>query len=229
MPGTLRHLKTTYIMNKKTWALCLFLIASVTSIAQQDSAPSGETENKSYTYGELKAGYGVTQFSSNLSERFENGNFSTSGGGLFSLAAYRKFKNINHLHFGFRYKGLAAGPAQGDNNEEMFFNFWGTAVSTKYFPFSKPASKGLYLQGDFNFVSQFTQKYRTTESLNFDHQFAIGNSIAFGLGYHLPLKKGSACVISVEYDSASRRGEVEGIGDVQFRNSNIALQIGIIY
>ncbi len=181
------------------------------------------------TYGEFKAGYGINQFYSGLEERFNNGNFSASGGGLYSIAAYRKFEKIDHFHFGLKFMALGAAPSSGDNDEEMFFNFWGAAISTKYFAFSKSATEGFYIQGDYNFVSQFTQKYRNTDALDFDHQFAIGSSFALGLGYQYTLKKRYALLASVEYDWASRQGEVNNVGDVQFTNSSIGFQLGLIF
>jgi hypothetical protein len=205
------------------FTICILCCATHISEAQT------KWENNAYTYGEFKVGYGLTQFSTGLSEQFESGNFSPSGGILASIAAYRKFEKINHLHFGLKFKGLGAAPSSGDNGQEMFFNFWGTAISVKYFPTDKTAVKGAYLQGGFNFLSQFTQKYRNTEALQFDHQFAIGYSVAIGLGYQYPLKKGFGLVASVEYDWANRNGEVNDIGDMQFQNSNIAIQLGLIF
>lgn len=188
---------------------------------------TGEQSVNGFTYGEVKAGYGITQFSDGLKERFDGGSFSTSGGGLFSIAAYRKFEAVSHFHFGLKYKGLGALPSQGDNSQEMFFNFWGTSISAKCFPFSAAATEGMYLQYDYNFITQFTQKYRNTSALEFDHQFAIGRSFTFGFGYQFPLKDRTALVASLEYDWAARQGEVKGIGDKQFRNSNLAVQIGL--
>jgi hypothetical protein len=215
----------------KNLILFLLLTGSVSStlFSQQDTPPSSENYSSSFTYGEFKAGYGATQFSTGLKERFKTGNFSTSGGGLFSISAYRKFEKLNYVHLGLKFKGLGAAPSQGDNNSEMFFNFWGTAFSTKYFPISKSASNGIYLQGDYNFTTQFTQKYRNSGALEFDHQFAIGSSFTLGLGYHYPLKNRYALVATVEYDWANRQGEVQGIGDKQFRNTNLAFQLGLIF
>jgi hypothetical protein len=65
--------------------------------------------------------------------------------------------------------------------------------------------------------------------LEFDHQFAIGSSFTLGVGYHIPLSNRYGFVASLEYDMASRQGEVQGIGDKQFRNSNIAVQVGLIF
>jgi len=214
---------------KKSIIVLSLIMASYGAIYAQNDGSSQGAGSGGFTYGEFKAGYGITQFSSGLEERFENGNFSASGGGLYTIAAYRKFQKVNHLHLGLKFKALGASPSSGDNNEEMFFNFWGAAISTKYFPFSKSGSQGVYLQGDYNFVSQFTQKYRDTESLDFDHQFAIGSSFTLGLGYQYALSKRYALVASVEYDWASRQGEVQGVGDVRFRNGNIGFQLGLIF
>jgi len=218
------------ILKLMPWLLStMFIGFSVKAQSVNSNSQISKWESSAFTYGEFKAGYGVNQFSSGLSERFENGNFSTSAGGLASIAAYRKFNNINYLHFGLRFKGLGAAPSTGNNGEEMFFNFWGTALSVKYFPFRKSAEQGIYVQADYNFITQFTQKYRNTSTLTFEHQFAIGNSFAIGIGYQLPLKNGFGLVASIEYDWATRQGEVQGIGDQQFRNSNIAFQLGLIF
>lgn len=209
--------------------ICICIITSTSAIAQDAQTSSGKESMVGKTYGELKAGYGVTQFSTGLKERFDNGNFSTTGGGLFSIAAYRTFENLNNFHFGLKFKGFGAAPSKGDDGEEMFFNFWGASISVKYFPFSKVADEGIYIQSDYNFTSQFTQKYRKTKDLIFDHQFAIGNSLTFGLGYQFPLSNRYDMIASIEYDLASRMGEVQGIGDKEFRNSNVSFQIGIIF
>jgi hypothetical protein len=215
---------------KRSASLFVFLLTFfVQAMAQTESLASPDVVSGGFTYGEFKAGYGVTQFRSGLEEKFENGNFGTSGGGLFSVAAYRKFAKVDHLHFGLKFKSLGASPSEGDGGDEMFFNFWGASFSTKYFPFSKTGSQGLYIQADYNFVTQFTQKYRNTQALEFDHQFAIGRSFTAGMGYQHRLKNRYALVASVEYDRASRRGEVQGIGDVRFRNGNLAFQLGLIF
>jgi len=36
-------------------------------------------------------------------------------------------------------------------------------------------------------------------------------------------------VASVKYDWANCQGEVQGIGEMQFRNTNLAFQIGLMY
>jgi hypothetical protein len=187
-----------------------------------------QDESTSFTYAEFRGGYGVTMFGSGLKEKYDAGNFGTSGGGLASLAAYHKFKKINHLNFGLKFKSLGAGPSNGNNGDEMFFNYWGSAATAKYFPFDKMAKKGLYVQGDFFFITQFTQKYRNISKLIYDHQFAIGQGFAFGLGYDIALKNTKTMLtVGLEYESDNRRGEVTGIGDKRFKSSNLGFMTGI--
>jgi hypothetical protein len=197
-------------------------------IGQINLFAQSKQESISFTYAEFRGGYGINNFGKGLKEKYEADNFSSSGGGLASLAAYRKFKKINYLNFGLKYKSLGAARAKGDNGQEMFFNYWGAAVSAKYFPLDKNARKGIYLQTDFFFVTQFTQKYRTTINKEFNHQFAIGNGLAFGLGYDFPIGKHQTMLtIGAEYETDSRTGEVTGIGNKNFRSSNFGLMVGI--
>jgi hypothetical protein len=103
----------------KPYILIILLFGQTLLFAQTKS------ENIAFTYGEFKAGYATSQFGANLKDQINAGNFSNSGGGLFTLGAYHKFKNINHLNFGGKFSALGASPAKGDNGQEMFFNWWG--------------------------------------------------------------------------------------------------------
>jgi hypothetical protein len=206
---------------KNLVCLLLFVTTSVANVFAQEVSHS-------FTYAELRSGYGLSFFGQGLKERYNAGNFSSSGGGLVSLAAYHKFKKINALNFGIKYKSLAAAPASGDNGQEMFFNYWGAAITIKYFPFDKNAKKGLYVQGDYFFATQFTQKYRSVSALQFDHQFAIGSGFAVGLGYDIPLRnKKTMLTLGFEYEYDSRQGEVTGIGDKTFVSSNAGIMVGL--
>jgi hypothetical protein len=203
---------------KSTFLTLLGLIGLLTAQAQ---------DKRSFTYGEFKAGYGITQFGEGLDQSYESGNFSTSGGGVATLAVYRKFSWGNYFNSGLKFKSLGAGPAQGDNGDEMFFNFWGAAITTKIFPFNKAAQTGPFVMLDYYFVSQFTQKYKNESQQQYNHQFAIGNAFVFGIGYDFMLKNGNGIILSTEYEMASRQGEVTGVGEQDFKNSNIAFQIGL--
>jgi hypothetical protein len=185
-------------------------------------------ETGSFTYGEFRLGYGISSFGEGLKERYDGGNFSTSGGLLASVGLYRKFKKIDHLNFGIKYKSLGAFPSKGDNGQELFFNYWGASASIKYFPFDKMARKGIYLQTDYSFINQFTRKYRTVSKLEYDHQFALGNGIVFGLGYDMPIgAKRTMFTIGFEYEYNTRIGEVTGIGKKTFVSSNFGVLAGI--
>jgi predicted alpha-1,6-mannanase (GH76 family) len=211
-------------MKNLTYVCLLAIFFAKNGIAQTQDEPV------SFTYAEFRMGYGVSAFGENLKEKYEAGNFSTSGGFLASLAAYHKFKKINYLNIGIKYKSLGAFPSNGKNGDEMFFNYWGAAATVKCFPFDKNAKKGLYLQGDFFFITQFTQKYRNVPKLEFNHQFAIGQGVAFGLGYDIALnKKKTMLTIGAEYQTDRRRGEVQGvgIGVKYFKSSSIGVMAGI--
>jgi hypothetical protein len=205
-----------------------YLMITTLMVAYTISYAQVKKENIGFTYAEFKGGYGVSSFGKGLAEKYRAGNFSSSGGGLATLAAYKKFKNLNFINLGIKYKSLGAAPAQGDNGDEMFFNFWGAAIATKFFPMDKNGKKGIYLQGDYFFVTQFTQKYRNTLKSIYDHQFAIGSSFCIGVGYDLPLGQArNMLTFGLEYDAATRRGEVTGIGNKQFKSSNFGLMLGL--
>lgn len=208
-------------MNKATKIMKLIILMLVCINANAQINP----EKKSFTYGEFKAGYVANQFGSNLEEQYDAGNFGNSGGGLFTLAAYHKFESINHFNFGGKFSALGASPSKGDNENEMFFNWWGAAISAKYYPLNKNANKGLNFYTDFYFITQFTQKYRNVDAKIFNHQFAIGNGLTFGGAYDFKLN-GYNFSASVEYGLASRTGEVTGVGDRTFKSSYIGTQIG---
>lgn len=208
-------------MKTITTVFFLLFVQSIL-IAQTDN------ESISFTTAEFRAGYGVNSFGSNLKEKFNNENFSTSGGFVATLAAYHKFKKVDHLQFGIKYKSLGASPSKGDNGQELFFNFWGAAVSTKYFPFDKSAKKGLYVNADYFFITQFTQKYRNKPNLDFNHQFALGRGIALGLGYDFRLGNSNTMLtFGLEYEYDERTGEVTGFGDKKFISSSFAFFAGI--
>lgn len=206
---------------QKTLVLIIALI-SINIEAQEKS------ERISFTTGEFKFGYGMSSFGKNLKERYDAGNFGTSGGFMATLAAYHKFKVINNFTFGMKYKSLGASPAKGDNGQELFFNYWGAALAAKYFPFDKNAMKGFYINADIYFITQFTQKYRVKANNQFEHQFAVGNGYTIGTGYDIDLgKKLVMLTIGIEYEYDSRRGEVNGIGDQTFVSSSFGILAGV--
>ena len=184
-----------------------------------------DSTRKSFTYGEFKAGFAVSQFGKNLKEAYKDGNYGTSGGGIFTLGAYHKFENINYFNFGGKFSALGATPSKGDNGNELFFNWWGAAISAKYYPLNKNADGGFNLYTDFYFITQFTQKYRNVDAKIYNHQFAIGNGVTIGTAYDFKFK-GYNLVTSLEYGFASRTGEVTGVGQRNFGSSYFGGQLG---
>jgi hypothetical protein len=208
---------------KQIISIILFLVFQSITFAQTQEEPI------SFTYGEFRAGYGNTIFGDGLKEKIEAENFSSSGGWLASIAAYHKFKKVNHLVFGVKFKSLAAEASKDNSGQEMFFNYWGAAASIKYFPFDKNARKGVYLQGDYFFITQFTQKYRSKAKKEFNHQFGIGSGFVIGAGYDIVFggKTKTMMTIGLEYQIDNRQGEVTGIGDKKFASSNYGIMAGV--
>ena len=200
-------------------AVFFIILIGIKSTAQVSS------ERKSFTYGEFKAGYAVSQFGKNLKEAYDAGNYSTTGGGLFTLGAMHKFESINHFNFGGKFSALGATPSEGDNGNQLFFNWWGAAISAKYYPLNKNADQGLNFYTDFYFITQFTQKYRNVDAKIYNHQFAIGNGLTLGTAYDFKYK-GVNLVASLEYGFAARTGDVQNVGQTDFESSYFGAQVG---
>lgn len=206
--------------SKNTFKLIVFFIFTLFTATAQVSS-----ERKSFTYGEFKAGYSVSQLGKNLKERYDAGNYGTSGGGLFTLGAYHKFESINHFNFGGKFSALGASPSEATGGNQLFFNWWGAAISAKYYPLNKNANSGFNLYSDFYFITQFTQKYRILEAKIADHQFAVGNGLTVGSAYDFEYNN-TNIVLSLEYGFASRTGDVQNVGPVTFGSSYFGAQVG---
>jgi hypothetical protein len=61
---------------KQIVLILIFLGIQKMAFAQTQDEPT------SFTYAEFRGGYGVSIFGSGLKEKYDAGNFSTSGGGL---------------------------------------------------------------------------------------------------------------------------------------------------
>ncbi len=207
---------------EKTFLIIIFALSQTLVVGQT------KEQTVSFTIGEFRVGYGNSILGDGLKEKFEAGNFSSSGGWLASIATYHKFKKVNYLAFGIKFKSLGAEASRNAIGEEMFFNYWGAAASIKYFPLDKTAKNGLYLQGDYFFITQFTQKYRNEITKQYDHQFGIGSGIVLGTGYDFPIRnRKSMFTVGLEYQFDNRTGEVTGIGEKTFESVNYGAMIGV--
>jgi hypothetical protein len=206
------------------------IIALITIIAITITSIFAQEKGASFTYVEFKAGYGISQLGAGLKDRYEAGHFATSGGFLATLAGYHKFSKVNNLNFGIKYKSLGAFVSNGDNGQEMFFNYWGAAAAIKYFPFDKDARKGFFVQGDYFFITQFTQKYTQPAIRAYTPQYGLGMGYAVGIGYDFSFKGDTKTLLTLglEYEYDSRQGEVAGaVNETTYNSSNIGVLIGI--
>lgn len=204
-------------MKKTLFSLLLSLSLACPMYAQE-----------AFTTAVFQTGYGVTQFGEGLKDDYKAGNYSTSGGGLFYFGFYRKFSRVSYLQFGMIFKALAAAPAQGQNGNEMFFNTWNCGAGLRYYPFNKKADKGFYLHTEYLFVGQFTQKYRNQATNVYNHQFAIGGGFNGGLAYEFRTgEKTPLLSIGAQFETTTRRGEVQGIGKKTFKNTIVGGLVGI--
>lgn len=209
---------------RHSFFIIIFLVVSSIAFSQN------KNEAGSFTYAEFKAGYGVSNLGEGLKEKYEAGHFSTSAGFLASLAAYHKFKKINYLNLGLKYKSLAASVSKGDNDQEMFFNYWGVAVTVKYFPFDAAARKGIYVQGDYFFITQFTQKYTQPSTRAYSPQYGLGRGFVLGAGYDIAFHNKTKTMMTVgfEYEMDSRMAEQPGAAlETTYKSSNIGVMVGI--
>jgi hypothetical protein len=189
-----------------------------------------QEEHIAYTYVEFKSGYGISDLKDGLKDKFQAGHFTTSGGYLASLAGYHKFKRIDYANFGLKYKSLAAFVSKGDNGQEMFFNYWGAAATVKYYPMEKDARKGLYLQGDYFFITQFTQKYTQPATRAYTPQYGLGMGFVVGLGYDIAFRGNTKTMLNIglEYEYDSRQAEQAGAAnETTYNSSNIGVLVGI--
>lgn len=212
-------------MNYRTTLTFLFLALALSLAAQGPGTSSpraiggGDT---AYTFVEIGLGYGVVQFGDGLETRADAGGFGSPGGGLFSIGVFRKFAWLPNAALGMRYKNSGGSPTSGNGGDEMFFNYWLTSFAARWYPFDAQARRGVYLQPEYVFVTQFTQKYRNEARQVYDHQFAIGSGATVGLGYTYPVGKRSAAIeLGLEVDFVSRQGEVTDVGEVSFSNTAI--------
>jgi len=182
----------------------------------------GQTNNKTRIYGEVGLGAGQAIINSSSKASLETalgGTFEPSIGNNLMMAFYVAPENWKGLGIGSRIHGTFGSPTNGTNNSQYVFNYYNLAFAAKYFVLSKEFNKGLYVNGSFGF-GQLTAKRLNETAKEYQHQYAIGNSLMGGLGYTFPFKK-TALSIEVQYENANRSGTVNGIGDVSFNSGQL--------
>ncbi len=100
----------------------------------------------------------------------------------------------------------------------------------KYFPLDKNAQKGFYLQGDFFFITQFTQKYTQPATRAYEPQYGLGRGFLIGGGYDIAFHKHTKTMMTVgfEYEIDSRMAEQPGTQlETTYKSTNFGVMVGI--
>ncbi|MBC8152248.1 MAG: hypothetical protein H7Z72_04995 [Bacteroidetes bacterium] len=192
------------------------------------SSPLFAQTTKSPVYGEVGLGIGQTLFGSQtkakLQQALGGGGFDPGTGNNISMAFYVAPETWRGLGIGSRIRGTFGAPVDGSGGDSYIFNYYNLALSAKYYP-SGQFSKGLYGRGSVGF-GQFTAKRLNEESTNktYVHQYALGTSLMAGAGYTFPFRRTSLS-IEAEWESSSRTGTVDQVGEVNFRSGQLGLNV----
>ena len=211
-----------------TLITALTTLSALSFVRAQDSDPS---PGKLPVYANISIGYGNTFFSGTLGEKEtinDGRGFGRNQGNTLTTWFYAAPAHWKGLGVGTGVKGFFATPNNGGNNETYLFNYYHVGVGAKYYLLSRTFNKGLCLKSSFG-IGQMTEKTKFNATRVYQHQFAVGTTLLAGLGYSIPVfKRRSALNIDFDYETASRRGDVTGIGENQpFRNSHVSLNIGL--
>jgi hypothetical protein len=199
--------------------LGVFLLISSPLLAQTIKSP---------LYGEVGLGIGQTLFGNDtkakLQQALGGGGFDPGTGNNISMGFYVAPEKWRGLGIGSRIRGTFGAPVDGSGGDSYIFNYYNLALSAKYYP-SGQFSKGLYGRGSFGF-GQFTTKRLNEGNANktYDHQYALGTSLMVGAGYTFPFRRTSLSV-EAEWESSSRTGTVDKVGDVNFRSGQLGLNV----
>ncbi|WP_156176449.1 hypothetical protein [Hymenobacter terrenus] len=124
---------------------------------------------------------------------------------------------------GSRISGSFGAPVAGDFGDDYIFNYYNLALAAKYYVLSREFGRGLYVRGSAGF-GQLTTKRFDEEANFYRHQYALGTSLMGGIGYTVPLK-GFSLGLETEFESASRSGTVDGLGDTTFRSGQVGVNV----
>jgi len=200
--------------SKCSLSLILLITISVASYAQ---------EGKPRVFGEAGLGFGQTLFFGDVKQNLANafgGTFKPGTGFSLMNGFYVAPEKWKGLGIGTRVKGTFGSSVKGESdNDSYIFNFYSVQASVKYYPFTKIYNKGIYARLSYGF-GQFTAKRLNEESNIFIHQYAIGSTLGVGAGYTIPLKRNSIS-FEIEFESSSRRGTVNKIGQQTFQTGQL--------
>lgn len=181
-----------------------------------------ETKPKLPVFGEVGFGVGQTLFFGDIKDilvESYGGSFNPGRGTNLMFGFYVSPQNWKGFGIGSRVKGTFGAPVKGDFGNDYIFNYYNIAFSLKYYLLTREFNKGLYVRGGFGF-GQLTTK-RVNEAIKlYKHQYALGNTLTFSVGYSIPIKK-TALSFEAEFELSNRRGTVDGKGDSPYQSGQI--------
>ncbi len=200
------------------------------ALAAAATGPLAAQTQKLPVYGEVGLGAGQTLFrqttKANLRQALGGNGFDPGLGNNPTMGFYVAPKGWRGLGVGSRIRGTFGVPANGNGGDRYIFNAYNLALSAKYYP-SGQFNRGLYGRGSLGF-GQFTTKRFNEGNRSYTHQYAIGSSLMLGTGYTFPLRR-SALSLEAEWESSSRTGTVNGVGDVTFRSGQFGCHLIVSY
>ncbi len=203
-------------MTIKSMFLLACLALAYTANAQEKQVP---------VYGEFGMGFGQTLFMGDTKAQLRQalgGTFDPGITGNLAMAFYYAPAKWKGLGLGSRIKGSIASSVKGDFGDSYFFNYYNLSASAKYYA-SKKFNRGLYGRGSIGF-GQLTSKRANETTDEYVHQFAVGATFTASLGYSLPLKH-SAISLEAEFETSSRNGTVDGVGEQSIRSGQLGLNL----
>lgn len=198
---------------------CLF---SQIGVAQN----SATQERPKNIYGEFGIGAGQTIIANETKSHLKaalGGSFDPVLAGNLTTAFYYAPSKWKGLGLGTRLMWSGGPGAVGENGDDYFFNYYNISLSAKYYALSQTFNKGLYLRLSFG-TGQLTTKRANDEANSFTHQFAIGSTLSANIGYSFPIGK-NAVSLEGHFETSSRSGTINGLGDKSLRSGQIGANI----
>lgn len=204
----------------------LLTTALASALLHGTAATAQKAESKSPVYAEIGVGVNKTLYFGDTRTKLTQalGGSAKPGTGNNILAGFYVVPAKWHgLGVGSRISGSFGAPVKGDFDDEYIFNYYNLALAAKYYVLSREFGRGLYVRGSAGF-GQLTTKRFDKETNFYRHQYALGTSFMGGIGYTVPLK-GFSLGLETEFETASRSGTVDGIGDVNFRSGQVGMNV----